>query len=166
MTDGVVFRSLWLGAVGIFKFRSMFSPTRLTAATWTLLEGKKSAKAYESYSEMDRDDLNVLPAFMAVAEQRSFTTGAKRLGVSQSAVSHAVRGLEEEIGVRLLAAPTEAGDPAPTCKAPAMVRVLERWCQPFPGFFMYYASASASGRLIVTRRPPLTFAIGVWSPTT
>src|SRR3954468_18230438 len=64
---------------------------------------------------MDRDDLNVLSAFMAVAEERSFTKAAKRLSVSQSALSHAVRGLEEEIGVGLLArttgrvAPTEGG---------------------------------------------------------
>ena len=65
---------------------------------------------------MDRDDLNVLSAFMAVAEERSFTKAARRVGVSQSALSHAIRGLEEEIGVRLLArttrsvAPTEAGE--------------------------------------------------------
>jgi len=65
---------------------------------------------------MERDDLNVLAAFLAVAEERSFTKAAKRLSVSQSALSHAVRGLEEEIGVRLLArttrsvAPTAAGE--------------------------------------------------------
>jgi len=65
---------------------------------------------------MSRDDLNVLSAFMTVAEERSFTKAARRVGVSQSALSHAIRGLEEEIGVRLLArttrsvAPTEAGE--------------------------------------------------------
>src|SRR5437764_12734591 len=64
---------------------------------------------------MAHDDLNVLSAFVAVAEERSFTKAAKQLNVSQSALSHAVRGLEEEIGVRLLArttrsvAPTDAG---------------------------------------------------------
>src|SRR5438552_17494704 len=64
---------------------------------------------------MVRDELSVLSAFLAVAEERSFTRAAKRLGVSTSAVSHAVRGLEERLGVRLLArttrsvAPTEAG---------------------------------------------------------
>ena len=64
---------------------------------------------------MVRDELSVLSAFLAVAEERSFTRAAKRLGVSPSALSHAVRGLEEQIGVRLLArttrsvAPTEAG---------------------------------------------------------
>ena len=65
---------------------------------------------------MVRDELSVLAAFLAVAEDRSFTRAAKRLGVSPSALSHAVRGLEERIGVRLLArttrsvAPTEAGE--------------------------------------------------------
>jgi len=43
---------------------------------------------------MAHDDLNVLSAFLAVAEERSFTKAAKRLNVSQSALSHAVRGLE------------------------------------------------------------------------
>jgi len=62
------------------------------------------------------DDLNVLAAFVAVAEERSFTRAARRLAVSPSALSHAIRGLEERLGVRLLArttrsvAPTEAGD--------------------------------------------------------
>jgi DNA-binding transcriptional LysR family regulator len=65
---------------------------------------------------MQRDDLNVLSAFLAVAEKRSFTRAAKQLGVSTSALSHAIRGLEERIGVRLLArttrsvAPTDAGE--------------------------------------------------------
>src|SRR2546423_12689925 len=64
---------------------------------------------------MVRDELSVLSALLAVAEERSFTRAAKRIGVSQSALSHAIRGLEEQVGVRLLArttrsvAPTEAG---------------------------------------------------------
>jgi DNA-binding transcriptional LysR family regulator len=65
---------------------------------------------------MQHNDLNVLAAFLAVAEERSFTRAAKRLTVSRSALSHAIRGLEERIGVRLLArttrsvAPTDAGE--------------------------------------------------------
>src|SRR5882724_2451780 len=65
---------------------------------------------------MVRDDLSILSAFLAVAEQKSFTRAAKRMGVSPSAMSHAIRGLEEGIGVRLLSrttrsvAPTEAGE--------------------------------------------------------
>lgn len=64
---------------------------------------------------MVRDELGVLSAFLTVAEERSFTRAAKRLGVSTSALSHAIRRLEERFGVRLLArttrsvAPTEAG---------------------------------------------------------
>jgi len=65
---------------------------------------------------MKLDDLNVLASFLAVAEVRSFTKAAQRLGVSRSALSHAVRGLEERVGVRLLSrttrsvAPTDAGE--------------------------------------------------------
>jgi DNA-binding transcriptional LysR family regulator len=65
---------------------------------------------------MVRDELSLLAAFLAVAEERSFTRAAKRLAVSPSALSHAMRGLEERLGVRLLArttrsvAPTEAGE--------------------------------------------------------
>ena len=65
---------------------------------------------------MVKDELSVLSAFLAVAEERSFTRAARRFGVSPSALSHAISGLEERIGVRLLArttrsvAPTEAGE--------------------------------------------------------
>ena len=65
---------------------------------------------------MQLDNLNVLASFLTVAEERSFTKAAKRLGVSRSALSHAVRGLEERLGVHLLArttrivAPTDAGE--------------------------------------------------------
>lgn len=47
-------------------------------------------------------DLNVLRAFFFVARERSFTRAAAQLGVSQSALSHSMRGLEERIGLRLL----------------------------------------------------------------
>src|SRR6266576_5080854 len=71
---------------------------------------------HEECSRMVRDELSVMSAFLAVADERSFTKAAKRLGVTQSALSHAIRGLEEQVGVRLLArttrsvAPTEAGE--------------------------------------------------------
>jgi DNA-binding transcriptional LysR family regulator len=42
---------------------------------------------------MERNDLSTLAAFLAVAEERSFTRAAKRHGVSPSAMSHAIRGL-------------------------------------------------------------------------
>ena len=65
---------------------------------------------------MTHDQLSALSAFLVVAEERSFTKAARRLEVSASALSHALRRLEERIGVRLLArttrsvTPTEAGE--------------------------------------------------------
>src|ERR1700724_1556392 len=65
---------------------------------------------------MPRHELNDLLAFVAVARERSFTKAAAQLGVSQSALSHTIRGLEERLGLRLLtrttrsAPPTEAGE--------------------------------------------------------
>lgn len=78
---------------------------------------------------MQFDHLNVLAAFLTIAEQRSFTKAAKRLGISRSALSHAVRGLEERLGVRLLArttrsvAPTEAGEQLIARLRPALSEV-------------------------------------------
>ena len=65
---------------------------------------------------MVRPNISDLSAFIAVARERSFTRAAARLGVSQSALSQTVRGLEARLGLRLLSrttrsvAPTEAGD--------------------------------------------------------
>src|SRR5216684_7461170 len=65
---------------------------------------------------MPRADINDLIAFLAVAKARSFTRAAAQLGVSQSALSHTIRGLEERLGLRLLTrttrsvAPTESGE--------------------------------------------------------
>ena len=64
----------------------------------------------------DRIDLNSLSSFIVVARERSFTRAAAQLGVTQSALSHSMRMLEERLGVRLLArttrgaSPTEAGE--------------------------------------------------------
>ncbi len=65
---------------------------------------------------MPRENINDLLAFLAVARERSFTRAAAKLGVSQSALSHTIRGLEERLGLRLLTrttrsvSPTEAGE--------------------------------------------------------
>src|SRR5215216_1168293 len=65
---------------------------------------------------MQRGRLDDLQAFVAVARERSFTKAAAKLGVSQSALSHTMRELEERLGVRLLSrttrsvSPTEAGE--------------------------------------------------------
>jgi DNA-binding transcriptional LysR family regulator len=65
---------------------------------------------------MAGENFHDLVAFVAVAEERSFTRAATKLGVSQSALSQTVRGLEAKLGIRLLTrttrnvAPTEAGE--------------------------------------------------------
>jgi DNA-binding transcriptional LysR family regulator len=65
---------------------------------------------------MRRENVSDLLAFLAVARERSFTKAGKKLGVSQSALSHTVRGLEARLGLRLLTrttrsvAPTDAGE--------------------------------------------------------
>ncbi len=58
-----------------------------------------------------RNDLSELSAFAVVAEERSFTRAAARLGVSQSALSHSIRGLETRLGLQLLARTTRSVSP-------------------------------------------------------
>jgi DNA-binding transcriptional LysR family regulator len=64
----------------------------------------------------ERENIGDLIAFVAVARERSFTRAAAKLGVSQSALSHTIRGLETRLGVRLLTrttrsvSATEAGE--------------------------------------------------------
>ncbi len=65
---------------------------------------------------MARENINDLLAFLAVARDGSFTRAAAKMGLSQSALSHTIRGLETRLGLRLLTrttrsvAPTEAGE--------------------------------------------------------
>jgi DNA-binding transcriptional LysR family regulator len=65
---------------------------------------------------MQRRHLDDLLAFVVVGRERSFTKAAAKLGVSQSALSHTIRGLETRLALRLLTrttrtvAPTEAGE--------------------------------------------------------
>ncbi len=65
---------------------------------------------------MRREELGNLAMFLAVAQERSFTKAAAKLGISQSALSHSVRRLEAKLGLRLLmrttrsVSPTEAGE--------------------------------------------------------
>jgi DNA-binding transcriptional LysR family regulator len=65
---------------------------------------------------MRRGNLDDLLAFMEVAQEKSFTRAAAKLGVSQSALSHTMRELEARLGVRLLTrttrsvSPTDAGE--------------------------------------------------------
>ena len=65
---------------------------------------------------MQRENFNDILAFLAVARERSFTRAAAKLGVSQSALSHTISGLEARLGLRLLTrttrsvSPTQAGE--------------------------------------------------------
>lgn len=75
---------------------------------------------------MRREELGDLVAFLAVAEEKSFTKAAARLGTSQSSLSLIIRRLEERLGVRLLTrttrslAPTEAGEQLLATLSPAL----------------------------------------------
>lgn len=76
-----------------------------------------------------KNDLGELAAFAIVAEERSFTRAAARLGVSQSALSHSMRGLERRLGLQLLArttrsvSPTAAGAALLQDLTPALERI-------------------------------------------
>lgn len=78
---------------------------------------------------MKRDDLADLAAFVAIADAMSFTRAAAALGMSPSALSHAMKGLETRLGVRLLArttrsvAPTEAGECLLETLRPALAEI-------------------------------------------
>src|SRR4029450_10097411 len=78
---------------------------------------------------MRREALADLNAFVAVAEERSFTRAAARLATSTSALSLPVRRLEERLGVRLLSrttrsvAPTEAGERLLGTLGPALDKI-------------------------------------------
>lgn len=69
-----------------------------------------------------RTELNDLVAFAVVASERSFTRAAVRLGVSQSAVSHAIRGLERRLALQLVARTTKSV--APTAAGAALLKDL------------------------------------------
>jgi DNA-binding transcriptional LysR family regulator len=80
---------------------------------------------------MKSDDLSDLTVFLTVAGERSFTRAGKRLRVSPSAISHAMRNLEENIGVRLLSrttrsvTTTDAGDYLLARLRPALSEINE-----------------------------------------
>lgn len=78
---------------------------------------------------MRREDLGSLAMFLVVAEERSFTRAAAKLGVSQSALSHAMRRLEAKLGLRLLTrttrsvAATDAGERLAASLKPALEEI-------------------------------------------
>ena len=78
-----------------------------------------------------KGELDDLAAFATVAEERSFTRAAARLGVTQSALSHRMSGLEKRLGVQLLARTTRnvtataAGDSLLNDLTPALDRIRQ-----------------------------------------
>lgn len=73
-------------------------------------------------SAMLRENINDLIALAAVAEERSFTRAAARLNVSQSALSHTIKGLEKRLGLRLLTRTTRSV--APTIEGEDLLATL------------------------------------------
>jgi DNA-binding transcriptional LysR family regulator len=80
---------------------------------------------------MKREDLIDMLWFMAVAEERSFTKAAARLGTSQSTLSHTIKRLETRMGLRLLTrttrsvSPTEAGEKILRSLAPRISEIKQ-----------------------------------------
>ncbi|WP_241569111.1 LysR family transcriptional regulator [Rosenbergiella collisarenosi] len=78
---------------------------------------------------MLKENFNELHIFLVVARERSFTKAAGILGVSQSALSHAMKQLEERLNIRLLTrttrsvAPTEAGERIIACLTPRLTEL-------------------------------------------
>lgn len=78
---------------------------------------------------MLKENFNELQLFLAVARERSFTRAAAKLGVSQSALSHAMKALEARLNIRLLTrttrsvAPTEAGERIIACLEPRLTEL-------------------------------------------
>ena len=119
---------------------------------------------------MERGELNDLLAFVAIARDRSFTRAAATLGMSPSALSHAMRGLEERLGVRLLArttrsvAPTEAGERLLQSLGPALdeieqgLRALDEWRGEPSGLVRLTASTYAAQTILRHKLPPFLLA--------
>lgn len=80
---------------------------------------------------MEYENFNDLLAFVTVAREGSFTKAAKKMGVSQSALSHTIRGLETRLGIRLLTrttrsvSPTEAGERLLNTAAPRFDEITQ-----------------------------------------
>jgi len=114
---------------------------------------------------MDRENLGTLSAFAVVAQERSFTRAAARLGVSPSALSHAIRRLEEKLGTQLLArstrsvSTTQAGERLLARVAPAMeelsaaVQELGAQAGRPAGHVRISAPAEAAHRIILPMLP-------------
>ncbi|CAH6635699.1 LysR family transcriptional regulator [Pseudocitrobacter vendiensis] len=80
---------------------------------------------------MLKENFNELQFFLAVARERSFTRAAGKLGVTQSALSHAIKALEARLNIRLLTrttrsvAPTQMGERIIACLEPRLSELDE-----------------------------------------
>src|SRR4051812_35694876 len=116
---------------------------------------------------MPRRDLSDILAFLAVARERSFTRAAAQLGVSQSALSQTVRGLEARLGLRLLTrttrsvAPTEAGERLLRTLGPALDEIdatlsgLSELRETPSGTIRITATEHATEAILIPRLAPL-----------
>ncbi|MBR0556264.1 LysR family transcriptional regulator [Ciceribacter sp. L1K23] len=114
---------------------------------------------------MERNELNDLLAFATVARECSFTKAAARLGISASALSHAMRNLEQRLDVRLLArttrsvAPTEAGERLLHSINPALASIedglaaLSHWRDSVSGTVRITASTYAAQTVLMRKLP-------------
>ena len=100
-----------------------------------------------------KNDLGELAAFAVVSEERSFTRAAARLGVSQSALSHSMRGLEKRLGLQLLARTTRSVSPttAGTALLQELTPALERIERSLAEARMHRESPAGRIRLIIPR---------------
>ncbi|NDK49509.1 LysR family transcriptional regulator [Rhizobium laguerreae] len=88
---------------------------------------------------MRRDEFTEMRAFLEVAQERSFTRAASKLGVTRSALSHTISALEARLGVRLLSRTTR--DVAPTAAGARLMESIQ------PHFESIAAGISALGAL-------------------
>jgi len=119
---------------------------------------------------MERNELNDLLAFATVARERSFTRAAAKLGISPSALSHAMRNLEARLDVRLLArttrsvAPTEAGERLLETVSPALASIeeglasLANWRDSVSGTVRVTASTYAAQTVLLRKIPDFLLA--------
>ncbi|MFN4208611.1 MAG: LysR family transcriptional regulator [Agrobacterium albertimagni] len=119
---------------------------------------------------MERNELNDLLAFATVARERSFTRAAAKLGISPSALSHAMRNLEARLDVRLLArttrsvAPTEAGERLLGTVFPALASIedglasLAHWRDSVSGTVRVTASTYAAQTVLLQKLPAFLLA--------
>jgi DNA-binding transcriptional LysR family regulator len=116
---------------------------------------------------MHRRYLDDLGALVAVGQERSFTKAAAKLGVSQSALSHTIKQLEERLGVRLLTrttrsvSATEAGDRLLKNIAPRMeeieaeLRAVSELRKKPAGTIRITATENAADTILVPKLAPL-----------